>query len=90
MVATNNSGATSSGQSRYQVLLTFACAPENGGMADIRLSDEEWGTMQEFLRHESRAYVGRDEDARRRFVEAVKWMSRSGAQWRLLPMEYGA
>jgi transposase len=57
-------------------------------MTDIRLSDEEWGKMREFLRQESRAYVGRDEDACRRFVEAVKWMSRSGAQWRLLPTEY--
>jgi hypothetical protein len=27
--------------------------------------------MQEFLRQESRAYVGRDEDTCRRFVEAV-------------------
>lgn len=59
-------------------------------MTDIRLSDEEWGKMREFLRQESRAYVCRDEDGCRRFVEAVKWMSHSGAQWHLLPTEYGA
>jgi transposase len=59
-------------------------------MTDIPLSDEEWGKMRKFLRQESRVYVGRDEQACRRFVAAVKWMSRSGAQWRLLPAEYGA
>ena len=59
-------------------------------MTDIRLSDDDWSKIREFLRQESRAYVGRDEQACRRFVEAVKWMSRSGAQWRLLPAEYGA
>jgi transposase len=59
-------------------------------MTDIRLSDADWGKIREFLRQESRAYLGRDEQSCRRFVEAVKWMSRSGAQWRLLPTEYGA
>jgi transposase len=59
-------------------------------MSDIRLSDEEWGKIRECLRQESRVYLGRDEQTCRRFVEAVKWMSRSGAQWRLLPSEYGA
>jgi len=59
-------------------------------MTDIRLSDDDWCTIRECLRQEPRAYVGRDDRACRRFVEAVKWMSRSGAQWRLLPREYGA
>jgi transposase len=59
-------------------------------MTDIRLSDAEWGKIRDFLRQEPRAYVGRDDQSCRRFVEAVKWMSRSGAQWRLLPAEYGA
>ena len=58
-------------------------------MTDIRLTDDQWTKIQDFLRQEPRAYVGTDEQACRRFVEAVKWMSRSGAQWRLLPAEYG-
>lgn len=58
-------------------------------MTDIRLSDDNWTQMREVLRHDPHAYVGRDEQACRRFVEAVNWMSRSGAQWRLLPAEYG-
>ncbi len=41
-------------------------------MTDIRLSDEDWGKMREFLRQEPHAYVDRDEHSCRRFVEAVK------------------
>lgn len=57
-------------------------------MRDVRLKDEEWTKIREFLRQDPNAYVG-NEDECRRFVEAIKWISRSGAQWRLLPAEYG-
>ena len=58
-------------------------------MTDVRLTDNEWTKIREFLRQDPNAYVGNEADCRR-FVEAVKWISRSGAQWRLLPKEYGA
>ena len=58
-------------------------------MTDVRLTDDQWTEIRDFLREDPNAYVGKDEQAWRRFVEAVKWMSRSGAQWRLLPAEYG-
>jgi transposase len=58
-------------------------------MTDVKLSDEQWTKIRDFLRQEPNADIGKDEQACRRFVEAVKWMSRSGAQWRLLPAEYG-
>lgn len=40
------------------------------------------------MRSDENAYVGNEEDCRR-FVEGVLWIARSGAQWRLLPQEYG-
>lgn len=58
-------------------------------MTDVTLSDEEWAKIREFLKQDTNAYVGKDEEACRRFVEAVKWIDRSGAQWRLLPEKYG-
>jgi len=58
-------------------------------MTDISLSDDEWTKIRDFLLQDPNAYVGTDEGACRRFVEAVKWVSRSGAQWRLLPEKYG-
>lgn len=57
-------------------------------MSDVRLSDAAWAKIREFLREDPNAYVGNEAECRR-FVEAVKWISRSGAQWRLLPAEYG-
>jgi transposase len=57
-------------------------------MTDVRLTDDQWTKIRDFLRQDPKAYVGNEAECRR-FVEAVKWMSRSGAQWRLLPAEYG-
>ena len=58
-------------------------------MTDVRLTDDQWEKIRDFLKQDPNAYIGKDEQACRRFVEAVKWISRSGAQWRLLPGEYG-
>ena len=57
-------------------------------MTTVRLTDEQWTKMRDFLRADPRAYVG-DEAQCRQYVEAVIWVDRSGAQWRLLPAEYG-
>lgn len=57
-------------------------------MTTVRLPDEQWAKIRDFLRDDRRAYVS-DEDECRQFVEAVIWVDRSGAQWRLLPAEYG-
>ena len=57
-------------------------------MTDIKLTDDQWVKIRDFLQQDPNAYVG-NEAVCRSFVEAVKWMSRSGSQWRLLPAEYG-
>lgn len=57
-------------------------------MTTVNLSNEQWDKLCEFLRRDAQAYVG-NESACRLFVEAVMWMGRSGAQWRLLPDKYG-
>src|SRR3712207_5395217 len=58
-------------------------------MTTVSLPDDQWIKIRTFLRSDPHAYVGTDEQACRRFVEAVLWVDRSGAQWRLLPAEYG-
>ena len=57
-------------------------------MSQVRIKDEQWTKLVRLLRQAVRAYVG-DEAECRRFVEAVLWITRSGASWRLLPAEYG-
>jgi len=54
-------------------------------MKPITLSDAQWTP----LLANPRTYVGSEAQCRR-FVEAVLWITRSGAPWRLLPAEYGA
>jgi len=57
-------------------------------MTEVRLPDDQWTKIRDFLQQDPNAYLGNAAECRR-FVEAVKWISRSGAQWRLLPAEYG-
>lgn len=57
-------------------------------MTDVTLTNEQWTKIRAFLQQDPNAYVGNEANCRR-FVEAVKWLSRSGAQWRLLPADYG-
>ncbi len=57
-------------------------------MMNIRLTDEQWTKIRDSLVHDPRAYLGNEAECRR-FVEAVLWVSRTGAQWRMLPSEYG-
>jgi len=57
-------------------------------MTTVKLSDDQWMKIRDFLRTDPNAYLGQEAECRR-FVEAVLWIGRSGAQWRLLPAEYG-
>jgi transposase len=58
-------------------------------MTNVRLRDDQWTEIHNFLVGDPNVYVGRDTSACRHFGEAILWMNRSGAQWRLLPADYG-
>ena len=60
----------------------------NGRMSNIRLSPGQWARILDFFAwlHRPVRWPGSGLPA---FVEAVLWINRSGAQWRLLPAEYG-
>ncbi len=51
-------------------------------------STEQFDRLYALLRRERRIHTGQRE-REHRFLEAIFWMSRSGAQWRFLPAEYG-
>ena len=57
-------------------------------MSSVCLSEEQWRKILDFLQVQPSIYVGVEEQCRR-FIEGVLWMARSGAQWRLLPSDYG-
>jgi transposase len=57
-------------------------------MKPITIADEQWTKILAFLQACPDIYVGQEAHCRQ-FVEAALWMLRSGAQWRLLPSEYG-
>ena len=57
-------------------------------MTTVDLNDTVWTKLHAFLPSDPHVYVG-NEATCRRFLEAVLWIDRSGAQWRFLPKEYG-
>src|SRR6187431_549502 len=57
-------------------------------MNKVRLKDSEWAKIQAYLRTREDVKIGNVRGCRR-FIEGVLWVLRSGAQWRLLPREYG-
>ena len=54
-----------------------------------QLSDNDWARIQDLLSTVKGARLLKAPSCRR-FVEAVLWILRSGAQWRLLPSSFGA
>lgn len=57
-------------------------------MTEVKLRNEQWHKVRSFLDESPKVYVGQERQCRR-FIEGVLWMTRSGAQWRLLPKKYG-
>lgn len=57
-------------------------------MSAVKLTPERWSKILDFLREKTGIYVKSEQECKR-FIEAVLWMSRSGAPWRMLPTEYG-
>ncbi|MCB1806525.1 MAG: IS5 family transposase [Candidatus Competibacteraceae bacterium] len=53
-----------------------------------QLNDQEWAKILAFLRQHPKVHVGSQRNCRR-FVEAVLWILRTGAQWRELPPSHG-
>lgn len=53
-----------------------------------RLTPHQWENIYHYLSQYKGLHVSNEESVRR-FVEGVFWMLKSGAQWRLLPREYG-
>lgn len=53
-----------------------------------RLPDDQWERLLPFIQTHPRIYVG-NEARCRKFLDAVLWILRTGAQWRTLPADRG-
>ena len=57
-------------------------------MSNWKIPPNKWTVILAFLRDCPDVRVGSEENCKR-FIEAMLWMARSGAPWRMLPSEYG-
>jgi transposase len=55
---------------------------------NVKLTDEHWQKILPVLKTCPQIRLGAGRDCRR-FLQAVLWVTRSGAQWRLLPKQHG-
>jgi transposase len=70
-------------------VLTFTQKPVlYFAVSNVELTKSEWKRILAYLQTRSDLYIAKPSRCKR-FVEAVLWMTRSGAQWRLLPKKYG-
>jgi transposase len=52
------------------------------------ITEAAWAKMFCFLKTVKNIYVGQERECKN-FLEAIYWIARSGAPWRILPLEYG-
>jgi transposase len=57
-------------------------------MMTVKLTDEQWQKILPVLKSCPEIRLGAGRHCRR-FLEAVLWITRTGAQWRNLPPAYG-
>ena len=57
-------------------------------MSKVKLRARQWSKIRVYLAESPQIYVGQEKCCRK-FIEGVLWLLRSGAQWRLLPKQYG-
>ena len=58
-------------------------------MTGARFSDDEWQRIWACLKEHPGIYVAQEAPTRA-FVEAVLWMARAGAAWRMMPDQIGS
>jgi len=60
-------------------------------MGNLTIPKKQWKKIFTFLKQEQqkRTVYIKDEQTCKLFLEAVLWIARSGAQWRLLPEKHG-
>jgi transposase len=54
----------------------------------ISFREDQWQKIYQFLQAHPKVYAGNEAKCRK-FIEGILWITRSGAQWRLLPEKYG-
>jgi len=55
---------------------------------DTDLTDEEWAYIEPFVRAEQSQFGPKIKISRREIVNAIRYLLRTGCQWRMIPNDY--